>query len=239
MTGVELIAKERQRQIDEEGWTAEKHDVHTRGELALAGACYAMWDPEGVEWTREDAHQYAIWLWPWDEEWWKPKDRIRNLVRAGALIAAEIDRLQRQQEDTPMHADNPMRAALAALQPIVCGIYCQPEWEGRPAIHTQMCQDATAAPRAAPARHASHRLHPLSHLEEPVNTNTYAVPEGADDVEIRVERFNVEVRVWATDYEGRRNCLAEQIGSDPSELPALYAAAVEQAATPLTAKEIA
>jgi hypothetical protein len=36
--------------------------------------------------------------WPWSFEWWKPKDRIRNLVRAGALIAAEIDRLQAMQE---------------------------------------------------------------------------------------------------------------------------------------------
>lgn len=33
--------------------------------------------------------------WPWDEEWWKPSlDPIRNLEKAGALIAAEIDRLE-------------------------------------------------------------------------------------------------------------------------------------------------
>jgi hypothetical protein len=34
-------------------------------------------------------------LWPWDESWWKPGDRIRELAKAGALIAAEIDRLNR------------------------------------------------------------------------------------------------------------------------------------------------
>jgi hypothetical protein len=35
-------------------------------------------------------------FWPWDQDWWKPSpDPIRNLVKAGALIAAEIDRLQR------------------------------------------------------------------------------------------------------------------------------------------------
>jgi hypothetical protein len=36
--------------------------------------------------------------WPWDAEWFRPvpKDRIRELVKAGALIAAEIDRLNRQ-----------------------------------------------------------------------------------------------------------------------------------------------
>jgi len=34
--------------------------------------------------------------WPFSSEWWKPaQDPIRNLVKAGALIAAEIDHLQR------------------------------------------------------------------------------------------------------------------------------------------------
>lgn len=38
--------------------------------------------------------------WPWEPGWWKPgkgnsyADRVRELVKAGALIAAEIDRLQ-------------------------------------------------------------------------------------------------------------------------------------------------
>ena len=38
--------------------------------------------------------------WPWDESWFKPTpdDRIRELVKAGALILAEIDRLQRLKE---------------------------------------------------------------------------------------------------------------------------------------------
>jgi hypothetical protein len=38
--------------------------------------------------------------WPWDREWWKPtpNNRIRELAKAGALIAAEIDRLQRLEE---------------------------------------------------------------------------------------------------------------------------------------------
>lgn len=46
-------------------------------------------------WPMEElvARRYS---WPWDEEWWKPsEDPVRNLVKAGALIAAEIDRLQR------------------------------------------------------------------------------------------------------------------------------------------------
>ncbi len=88
MNGAQLIATERRRQIKVEGWTARHDDGHAYGELALAAQCYAEselrkgGDPERA--------------WPWNLEWWKPSnDPIRNLVKAGALIAAEIDRLQR------------------------------------------------------------------------------------------------------------------------------------------------
>jgi len=37
--------------------------------------------------------------WPWDPKWWKPKDRRRDLVRAAALIIAEIDRHDREVRD--------------------------------------------------------------------------------------------------------------------------------------------
>ncbi len=87
MTGIELIAAERQRQVTAEGWTAEHDDQHNGGEMAFAAMCYA--DPDGL--SEPDIY------WPWEAEWWKPSgDRVRNLVKAGALIAAEIDRLERQ-----------------------------------------------------------------------------------------------------------------------------------------------
>jgi hypothetical protein len=40
---------------------------------------------------------WASWLqiWPWDRKWWKPTDRRRDLVKAAALILAEIERLDR------------------------------------------------------------------------------------------------------------------------------------------------
>lgn len=102
MNGVELIAAERQRQIDQEGWTPEHDDGHLKGELAAAAVCYA--DEAFVQsyepWSRrEDA--IAPCGWPFDTlDFWKPSDDpIRNLVKAGALIAAEIDRLQRTKEE--------------------------------------------------------------------------------------------------------------------------------------------
>jgi hypothetical protein len=98
-TGVELIAAERQRQIDEEDWSASHDDSHVDGELALAAACYAI-PPRK---RKSTVFEFALWewLWPWTADWWKPgrktaKGRIRELAKAGALIAAELDRLQRK-----------------------------------------------------------------------------------------------------------------------------------------------
>jgi hypothetical protein len=93
-TGVELIAEERNRQVEKEGWTPEHDKQHRDGELAVAGASYAVYhtDAQVLDSTLDNA-------WPWDEKWWKPsKDPIRNLVKAGALIAAEIDRINDMQK---------------------------------------------------------------------------------------------------------------------------------------------
>jgi hypothetical protein len=99
-TGVELIADERKRQIEVEGWTAE-HDAgeyHQRGEIAIAAACYAL-DYVATKYPENNSDTYIVAgrFWPWAAEWFKetPNDPIRQLVKAGALIAAEIDRLQR------------------------------------------------------------------------------------------------------------------------------------------------
>lgn len=106
MTGIELIEVERARQVTEEGWTPEHDNGHDDGALALAAACYVLpeaerqyetrrsWTP-GLELPDRGDHTWqAPRLWPWEE--FKPTadDRVRELVKAGALIAAEIDRLQ-------------------------------------------------------------------------------------------------------------------------------------------------
>lgn len=93
-SGVQLITDERKRQVEKEGWT-EQHDYqHDSGELAIAAACYAM--PHIDRKYKKHPSNYVPKKWPWEWDWWKPtpKDRIRELVKAGALIAAEIDRLQ-------------------------------------------------------------------------------------------------------------------------------------------------
>ena len=94
-TGAQLIADERARQVSAEGWTADHDDEHGNRELLKAAICYARHAGRGAlhNIIRSEPSD-----WPWESNWWKPSfDPIRNLVKAGALIAAEIDRLQRKE----------------------------------------------------------------------------------------------------------------------------------------------
>lgn len=97
MTGIETIAEERQRQIKVEGWTPEHDDEYINEELTLAGLMYAIPQHSRIL-TKRDIPL----MWPWEPEWWKPtpNDRIKELAKAGALIAAEIDRLNRKNNKT-------------------------------------------------------------------------------------------------------------------------------------------
>lgn len=91
--GVDLIALERRRQLQVEGWTAEHDDAHDDEELSVAAACYAVAGLNNIE----VVDRGTVDAWPWDEIWDKREQhpRLRRLVIAGALIAAEIDRLLR------------------------------------------------------------------------------------------------------------------------------------------------
>ena len=84
------VLAERRRQIEAEGWTPEHDDEHSKGQLAAAAACYAL-ASIGIK-GNEDVQ---IRFWPWDDGWWRPSNRRRDLVKAGALILAEIERLDR------------------------------------------------------------------------------------------------------------------------------------------------
>lgn len=96
--GIELIAAERKRQIEEEGFDAKHDHEHRKDALAIAGGIYAM--PEKARLFTSygkdgDKENYYPLLWPFEPKTYKPApdDRKRELVKAGALIAAEIDRL--------------------------------------------------------------------------------------------------------------------------------------------------
>ena len=102
-SGSDLIAEERERQKEVEGWTPEHDDEHTDGSLALAAACYAQ--AGGCGWIDGASAVPENWPKSWDENWWKPRpaagglveidDAIDMLKKTGALAAADIDRLLR------------------------------------------------------------------------------------------------------------------------------------------------
>ncbi|WP_457425607.1 hypothetical protein [Roseateles sp. P5_E7] len=95
------VLAERQRQIEVEGWTPAHDDEHHKGSLALAAACYAC---NAATWAQRDPSippaDYAKYSapgfrWPWAKRWWKPKSQRSDLIRAAALLLAEIERLDR------------------------------------------------------------------------------------------------------------------------------------------------
>jgi hypothetical protein len=87
------VLAERRRQIEVEGFTPKRDDTYREGQLADAAASYAC---------RAWWHDYhnrtppITDIWPWEFTWWKPKNRRADLVRAAALLLAEIERLDRR-----------------------------------------------------------------------------------------------------------------------------------------------
>lgn len=109
-TGAQRIADERERQVKKLGWDA-KHDAdHTDASLAWAAVCYAAPARVYVMEAEDDGSFVRFYdPWPWSPESDKRpseedgtlfvEDRLRQLEKAGALIAAEIDRLLAEMED--------------------------------------------------------------------------------------------------------------------------------------------
>ena len=82
------VVQERIRQVSHEGWTAAHDDAYPMGKLAQAGATYAK--NAGVPFVNQPPHG-----WPFPREWWKPTTPRRDLVKAAALILAEIEKMDR------------------------------------------------------------------------------------------------------------------------------------------------
>ena len=83
------VIAERKRQIEVEGWTPEHDDAHGLGQIAVAAGCYAMFSN-----SHSNAGRPPM-FWPWSRNWWKPKGYRRDLVRAAAMLIAEIERVDR------------------------------------------------------------------------------------------------------------------------------------------------
>lgn len=103
---VDVLA-ERKRQVEAEGWTPEHDDRHKDCELAAAAACYATCDDNR---QLRKLNYDGVPLWPWAAGWWKPAGYRRNLVKAAALLLAEIERLDRRAASEPHVASCGCRA---------------------------------------------------------------------------------------------------------------------------------
>lgn len=96
-TGLQLITEERNAQRVR--WSEVHDDSHVYGELSMAAAAYAQ--VASAQMRGASAEEFTADMmigegdWPFEADAWKPREAIDNLVRAGALIAAEIDRIQR------------------------------------------------------------------------------------------------------------------------------------------------
>ena len=95
-----LIEVERDRQISSEGYTPAHDDEHNEGQLALLAAGYALSSREqGLGSGPLSTVIHVIGLLPYYDLIFKPKDPIRDLTRAGALILAELERRLRLEDE--------------------------------------------------------------------------------------------------------------------------------------------
>ena len=102
---LEDVAAERARQITKERWTLKHDDKHNDRSLASAALSYTQhvvrrgWVFDNG-YTESYTDEEVPYTWPesWADKWWKPKNPRRDLVRAAALIVAEIERLDRKGE---------------------------------------------------------------------------------------------------------------------------------------------
>lgn len=104
-SGVSRIAVERARQFVVHDYDGTHDDRHDRGELVRGAIAYLLagTEPQG-RLSGATPHQ----VWPWDRgNGWSPEaDILANLTKAGAMIAAEIDRLVRHRD--AIEATRPM-----------------------------------------------------------------------------------------------------------------------------------
>jgi len=103
------VIRERFRQINEEGFKADGDDKYRVSQLAMAAVNYAAAAVVTIRLggkSYDSTPPFVQWIgidWPWEPSWWKPGAPRRMLVKAAALIIAEIERLDRAEEGRGSH----------------------------------------------------------------------------------------------------------------------------------------
>lgn len=129
------VMDERHRQMMVEGWTAKHDDEHSNGSMAYAAAAYAVASIEQADSLVAASNLFA--RTGWHKNWWKPRTPRRDLVRATALLLAEIERRDRADAarwkpcarcTTPDYCTNQLRGCdiaeslEAGIEPIAGGV---------------------------------------------------------------------------------------------------------------------
>ena len=96
------VIAERRRQVETEGRTTQHDDANPAGVMSVAAACYAIGASNALVLAVGDTSTCpAPEVFPWEDAWWKPTTPRRDLVKAAALILAEIERLDRAAAPKP------------------------------------------------------------------------------------------------------------------------------------------
>lgn len=93
------VLAERQRHVTGEGWSVEHDDGHDAGEMAAAGAAYALAAGDKLHPMSAGDGDFGPGkppvMWPWAPNWWKPATPYRMLEKAASLIVAEMEKILR------------------------------------------------------------------------------------------------------------------------------------------------
>lgn len=95
---MQAVIAERFRQIEQEGWSFDHDDQHAHGELATAGAAYALIAERHIVDSVDvvtHPREFMPAFWPWTDNWWKPTGFRRDLVKSCALIIADGEKFDR------------------------------------------------------------------------------------------------------------------------------------------------
>lgn len=84
-TGLEQITEERVKQITKYGYTAFHDSGYQNQELLFGALTYLMCAISG----KDTGLQY----WPFEQQYFHSEGYVESLKKAGAFIAAELDRL--------------------------------------------------------------------------------------------------------------------------------------------------
>lgn len=98
MNGLERIAVAYRERLRSDN-IAETDDMNDAGELSIAAACYALLGTDhgviSLEEISEPWPENPPTAWPFAPHAFNPSHDVANLVQAGVLIAAELDRVLR------------------------------------------------------------------------------------------------------------------------------------------------